>query len=172
MKKPNKMPKPLPLVSLRAEAIEGFLLHFFANVNLAADALEAMEPHGLAKTHNRILSFVAFSPGVTVGEMVSALRVSHQNLNGPMRLLQKSGLLIAKIGNEDRRQRQLFVSAKGRRLVEQALARQMTRVEAAYRECGPDAVAGFLKVQRHLVEQQDRDWVERLKLDPAEVTRA
>lgn len=168
---------PSPLGELRASdlrsrAVEGLLLHTFANVNFAADALSTMQPHGLAKTHNRILTFAAMAPGVTVGEMVSALRVTHQNLNAPMRLLQQLGLLIAKIGSEDRRQKQLFVSAKGRRLVETALAKQKERVEAAYRACGWEAVEGFLKVQRHLVEQQDRDWVDRMGIDPAGVTRS
>lgn len=151
---------------LRRRAFEGFFLHFFTNLNLAADANEALEPYKLTRLHHRILTLVSMMPGVTVGELVRALKVSHQNVNGPMRQLIQQGLVTAETGTEDRRQKHLFASAEGHEIVQAVLGRQLARLENAFRHCGPEAVQAFLEIHRHLVEEEDRAWIDRLSLDP------
>lgn len=156
--------------TLRKTALKAFLLHFFANVLLAADAEAALEPYGLTRLHNRVLILTAMNPGATVSDLLRAMRVTHQNLNSPMRQLIKDGLLVAKIGEKDRRQKQLYLTAKGRKLVQAVLNRQLARLEATLANSGAEATSGFLAVHERLVDRDDLKWAERLAEDPSGLT--
>ena len=152
---------------LRKTALKAHLLHFFTNVLLAADAEAALEPYGLTRLHNRVLALTAMNPGATISDLLRAMRVTHQNLNPTMRQLIKNGLLVARIGEQDRRRKQLYLTAKGRKLVQTVLRRQLTRLEAALTASGPEATEAFLAVHERLVDQDDLKWVERLTEDPS-----
>lgn len=154
-------------VGLRKTVMKAFLLHFLANVNLAADAEAALEPYGLTRLHNRVLTLAAMNPGVTIGEMLRAMRVTHQNLNPTMRLLIREGLLVAKIGEVDRRHKRIYPTAKGRKLVQNVLRRQLCRLEAALASCGPEATNAFLAIHEKMVDGDDLLWAERLAQDPS-----
>lgn len=143
------------------EATEAFFLHFFMNVRLTETAMNALGSSGFSPTKHRILGFATMTPGITVGELVRAFRVSHQNLNEPLRRLINEGHLVAKIGVEDRRQKRLFATAKGSRLYRRVLAQQLEELQQAFAAAGPEATQGFLEVHRHLVESADRDWIAR-----------
>lgn len=142
--------------------LEGFFLHFFANVNLASDAVQVLNPSGFSLIRNRILGLATLTPGLTISQLVQALRVSHQNINAPLRSLANEGYIDVVIGSEDRRQRHLHATGKGRQLFLEVLDHQMNRVRRAFSAAGPEAVRGFLEVQRHLVEQSDLAWIERM----------
>jgi len=161
---------PVAPSTLRKTALKAFLLHFFANVLLAADAEAALEPYGLTRLHNRVLILTAMNPGATVSDLLRAMRVTHQNLNAPMRQLIKDGLLVAKIGEKDRRQKQLYLTAKGRKLVQAVLNRQLARLEATLSNSGAEATNGFLAVHERLVDRDDLKWAERLAEDPSGLT--
>ncbi|MET4736670.1 DNA-binding MarR family transcriptional regulator [Bradyrhizobium japonicum] len=165
-----KAPAPAAPNTLRKTALKAFLLHFFANVLLAADAEAALEPYGLTRLHNRVLILTAMNPGATVSDLLRAMRVTHQNLNAPMRQLIKDGLLVAKIGEKDRRQKQLYLTAKGRKLVQAVLNRQLARLEATLANSGAEATNGFLAVHERLVDRDDLKWAERLAEDPSGLT--
>jgi DNA-binding MarR family transcriptional regulator len=123
--------------------------------------MQALGASGFSLTKNRILGFATLTPGITVGELVRALRVTHQNLNEPLRRLIDEGYIVAKIGEEDRRHKRLFATAKGSRLYRRVLAEQLAQLEEAFRAAGPDATQGFLEVHRHLVDAGGREWIER-----------
>jgi DNA-binding MarR family transcriptional regulator len=118
----------------------GFILHFFTNLSLAADVEEPLFLAGLGRPHHRILYFAAHMPGITVSELLSAMHVTHQNLRLPMKTLMDKGFLLMKVAEQDRRQRQLFVTS-----------------------AGPQAVDGFLKVQEAMIDPADLAWVARLQ---------
>jgi DNA-binding MarR family transcriptional regulator len=167
MKQPNsshaeKTPPSEARAALRKQALKAYLLHFFTNVLLAADAEAALEPYGLTRLHNRVLVLTAMNPGATISDLLRAMRVSHQNLNPTMRQLIKDGLLIAKIGEADRRRKQLYLSAKGRRLVQAVLHRQLARLEAVFGDIGAEATDAFIAVHEKLVDKDDLKWAERL----------
>jgi len=144
------------------QAIEAFFLHFFTNVNLTAAASEALGPEGFSMTRHRVLGFATLTPGLTVGDMLRILRVSHQNLNEPLRRLIKEGYLVAKIDDEDRRQKRLFATPKGARLYRKVQSFQVARIERAFAAAGPDATRGFFEVHRHLVEDVDLVWIDKI----------
>jgi len=140
---------------------EAFFLHFFTNVQLTSLAMEELGASGFSMIKNRILSFATLTPGLTVGELVRRLRVTPQNLNEPLRSLIEGGYVVARIGQEDRRHKQLFATPKGARQYHRVLKAQLAHIEQAFDAAGPDAVKGFLEVHRQLVDPFDREWIEQ-----------
>lgn len=138
-----------------------FFLHFFTNVQLTALAMQELGASGFSMTKNRILSFATLTPGLTVGELVKRLRVTPQNLNEPLRGLIEDGYVVARIGQEDRRHKQLFATPKGARQYHRVLKAQLAHIQRAFDAAGPEAVKGFLEVHRHLVDPFDREWIEQ-----------
>jgi DNA-binding MarR family transcriptional regulator len=161
MPKNSPQPKIAAAPDLKSLATEAFFLHFYTHVNMTATASKALGTLGFSLTKNRILGFATLTPGITVGELVSALRVTHQNLNEPMRRLINEGYIVAKIGEEDRRQKRLFATNKGSRLYRRVLADQLNLFENVFDAVGPDAARTFIQVNRHFVEASDREWIDK-----------
>ena len=134
----------------------GLELHFFAHLNLAEDADRQLRGLELGRTHHRILYFVARRPGITVGQLLTILRVTHQNIQRALAGLIRDGFIEQRTAPEDRRQRQLFVTDKGRSLFERLSERQFSRILAAYEAAGPEAVRGYWRVLWHMMEDSDR----------------
>ena len=59
-------------------------------------------------------------------------------------------------GSRDRRQRLLYLTEAGVGLEQELSAPQKSRVARAYREAGPEAVAGYRKVLAGLINEQER----------------
>lgn len=144
-----------------AELRRGLELHFFAHLNLAEDADRQLRPMAFGRTHHRILYFVSQTPGITVGELHTLMRVTHQNIQRPMGDLIRDGYIEQRTSMTDRRQRQLFATPKGGELADRLSAGQFERIARAYAAAGPEAVEGFWRVLGHMMEQGDRDWYMR-----------
>jgi DNA-binding MarR family transcriptional regulator len=139
----------------------GLELHFFAHLNLAEDADRQLAEFGFGRTHHRVLYFVSQAPGITVGELLSILRVTHQNIQRPMGELLRKGLIEQKTSMTDRRQRQLYVTEDGKALFDALTGRQFERIAKAYKIAGDDAVRGFWQVLWHMIDDRDRAWLEQ-----------
>lgn len=150
-----------PLSSDEVSALlhECLLSHFFANLALSADAQETLTNLGMGRPHHRILSLASQLPGITVYGVLEMLRVSHQNVRLPMRKLQEEGLLESRPGEVDKRQRALYVTPKGRKLLDKLRMRQWMRVERSFRDVGVEDFRTFLRVQRTLLDPQDAETV-------------
>jgi DNA-binding MarR family transcriptional regulator len=157
----DRIPSSTTGTMMKDQAAEAFFLHFFTNVQLTSIAMHELGATGFSMTKNRILSFAALTPGLTVGELVKRLRVTPQNLNEPLRSLIDEGYVVARIGQEDRRHKQLFATPKGARQYHKVLKAQLLHIERAFDAAGPEAVKGFLEVHRYLVDSYDREWIEQ-----------
>ena len=146
---------------VRAQAAEGFFLHCLVAMHMSAIASKALGSAGFSLTKHRILGFATLTPGITVGALVRAMRVTPQSLHAPLRRLIDEGYVVAKIGDEDRRHKRLFATRKGGRLYLRVLGKNLDKVEQTFRAMGPKAVRGFLEVHRQLVEPNDLRWIER-----------
>ena len=72
----------------------------------------------------------------------------------------KDGFVLQKTGATDRRQRLLYLTETGSELEARLTALQGRRFAAAYREAGAEAVDGFQRVLRGLMDQ---DTLEQMK---------
>ncbi|MDF1749619.1 MAG: MarR family transcriptional regulator [Alphaproteobacteria bacterium] len=162
----GEMACPLPIGWQNDQILDqdlrrGLELHFFAHLNLAEDADQQMADMSFGRTHHRILYFVKQKPGITVGEMLSVLRVSHQNIQRALSGMIRQGFIEQKTSMQDRRQRRLYATESGTILFNQLTERQFQRISKAYRSAGQEAVEGFWKVLWHMIEPSDQEWVIR-----------
>jgi DNA-binding MarR family transcriptional regulator len=150
-----------PRPTLTAQAVEGYVLYCLTYIQSAAIAARVMRSVGSSPTKQRILGWATLTPGVTVGELVTRLRITHQGANAPLRELINEGYVVAKVGAEDRRQKRLYATRKGSQSYTRHLVENVAKVEKAFRAVGPAAARGFLEVHRRMLTPRDREWAKR-----------
>ena len=147
-----------PLLFLRDERLrEGIELLFFGYRDFTADADHILEKYGFGRAHHRVIHFVNSNPGITVAELLSILRITKQSLSRVLKQLIEEGFVIQETGKRDRRQRLLFLTEKGVKLEQEVSAPQRELVARAYRQAGPEAVAGFRQVLAGMISLEDAD---------------
>jgi len=125
---------------------------FFAYRGFTADPDRILADHSYGRAHHRALHFIARAPGTTVNNLLAILGVTKQSLNRVLRTLIEDGLVSSSVGQKDKRERHLRLTEAGAAL-EMALAEaQSDRMRAAYRQAGPEAVAGFRKVLEAMMD--------------------
>jgi DNA-binding MarR family transcriptional regulator len=122
-------------------------LLFFAYRDFISDPDAILDTSGFGRAHHRVVHFVNREPGLTVAALLDTLKITKQSLARVLKQLIDSGYIAQVAGPEDRRQRRLFPTAKGRDLA-LALARpQSCRIANALEgldESGRSAVKTFL----------------------------
>lgn len=109
-------------------------LFFFAYRDFTSDPDQILADYAFGRAHHRILHFVNRMPGLTVAELLDVLKITKQSLARVLKQLIDTGHIIQVQGPRDRRQRELYPTAKGRALA-LALARpQSRRIRAALEE--------------------------------------
>ena len=129
---------------------------FFAYRGFTADPDRILEERDYGRAHHRALHFIHRSPGTTVGNLLDILGVTKQSLNRVLRRLMEDGLVEARVGREDRRERHLHLTEKGRGLEKALSDAQRDRMRAAYRAAGPQAVQGFRMVLEAMMDPEMR----------------
>jgi DNA-binding MarR family transcriptional regulator len=141
---------------LRWDIIE---LLFFAYRDFVGDADHELEAFGFGRAHHRVLHFVYRYPGLKVADLLDVLRITKQSLGRVLKQLLDEDYIVQKAGNNDRRQRLLFATAKGEALVAKLAGLQTDRLNRALRDIGPagaDTVRQFL---RAMIDRDDPDKV-------------
>lgn len=110
-------------LSIDFETIE---LLFFAYRDFISDPDAILETSGFGRAHHRVLHFVSREPGLTVAALLDTLKITKQSLARVLKQLIDSGYIHQIAGYEDRRQRQLYATQRGRELA-LALARPQSR---------------------------------------------
>lgn len=151
------------LLYLREEELtDGMELFFFAGRDFGKTLGPRLAELGLGRAHYRALHFVARHPGLPVSDLLGILAITKQSLSRVVKNLTDVGYLNQTQGSRDRRQRLLRLTAKGVAVEAELTALQRTRLAKAYREAGPEAVAGFRQVLAGLLADKERAGVLRL----------
>jgi DNA-binding MarR family transcriptional regulator len=147
---------PEPPAEGDQEAVrQGIELLFFAYRDFTADPDRILDEYGFGRAHHRVVHFVGRHPHMTVGELLLILRITKQSLNRVLGELVRQGFIIQHRGPQDRRQRLLELTEKGRELEGRLSAVQRARVAAAFRKAGAPAVEGFRKVLLGIIAGED-----------------
>ncbi len=149
--KPNETRSAAATAGLRWDVIE---LLFFAYRDFVGDADHELEAFGFGRAHHRVLHFVYRYPGLKVADLLDVLRITKQSLGRVLKQLLDEGYIVQKAGNNDRRQRLLFATAKGEALVTKLASLQTERLNRALRGIEP---AGLEAVKQFLCAMIDRD---------------
>jgi len=142
---------------------QGIEAMFFAYRGFTADPDRILDAHGYGRAHHRALHFIHRSPGTTVNNLLSILGVTKQSLNRVLRSLIDDGLVEARVGTRDKRERHLFLTETGAALERELSEVQRERMRAAYREAGPEAVRGFRTVLEAMMDPVQRRHFGQLK---------
>lgn len=73
---------------------------------------------GLTEPQRQVLSVVEASPGISVGEVAERQHWHSATVTGIAQRLERRGILSRKTDSRDRRRKKLFVTSKGRRLLQ------------------------------------------------------
>jgi DNA-binding MarR family transcriptional regulator len=119
---------------------------FFAFSDVFAQGEQHLRAAGLGRAHRRILYFVSRNPGLSVTELLAILKIKKQSLNRALNELLAAGYVERRAGMQDRRTRQLKLTARGIALESAIWDAQRPRLVRAFRDAGPDAVEGFRRV--------------------------
>ena len=107
---------------------------------------------GLGRAHLRVLQVLARTPPPTVAQLLARLRVTKQSLNPVLKKVIAEGFVEQATDREDRRRRRLALTEKGAALERRLTELQRKRLADAYRKAGAEAVAGFRRVLRDLID--------------------
>ncbi len=147
--------KPLnkALFLTEAELRRGIELMFFAYRDFTGEADALLDGFDLGRAHHRALYFIGRHPDITVSDLLDILNITKQSLSRVLSQLMDEGYVEQRAGQQDRRQRLLRLTDKGRTLEQDVNDLQAKRFAKAYRRCGVDAVDGFQRVLRELLNQ-------------------
>jgi DNA-binding MarR family transcriptional regulator len=134
-------------------------LLFFAYRDFIGDPDEVLAKLGFGRAHHRVLHFVNRNPGMKVAELLDILKITKQSLGRVLKQLIEQGYVVQKEGAHDRRQRLLFVTAKGEALAMKLAGLQTARITRALSELGPDAHAAAARFLTAMINVEQRDSV-------------
>ena len=131
-------------------------LIFFAYRDLTAAADLILDDLGLVRAHHRAIHFIGRSPGITVGDLLTILRITKQSLARVLTALVEKGYVAQTRGTSDARQRHLSLTDTGQTLERLLFERQREILATAYLEAGAPAVDGFRRVMRGIMDTETR----------------
>ena len=135
---------------------KGIEAMFFAYRGFTADPDRILDGMDYGRAHHRAVHFIGRAPGLTVSSLMAILGVTKQSLNRVLRTLVDDGLVEARVGREDRRERNLYLTEKGQGLERSLSDAQRARMRAAYRAAGAQAVQGFRQVLEAMMDPDMR----------------
>ena len=142
---------------------QGIEAMFFAYRGFTADPDRILSEMAYGRAHHRAIHFINSSPGTTVNNLLNILGVTKQSLNRVLRALIDQGLVESKVGKVDKRERHLFLTDEGEKLEQTLSNAQRARMRSAFRDAGPDAVAGFRTVLEAMMDKEMQHAYTRLK---------
>ena len=135
-----------------AQLRKGIEAMFFAYRGFTSDPDRILTDLAYGRAHHRAIHFINRSPGTTVNNLLAILGVTKQSLNRVLRALVEDGLVRSEVGARDKRERHLFLTQAGEELERRLSDAQRDRMRAAYRNAGPEAVAGFRQVLEAMMD--------------------
>ncbi|MCX8509230.1 MAG: MarR family transcriptional regulator [Rhodobacteraceae bacterium] len=142
---------------------KGIEAMFFAYRAFTADPDRILENYEYGRAHHRAIHFINRQPGLTVNALLTVLGVTKQSLNRVLRSLVADGLVEARVGKADKRERNLHLTEKGAALERALSEAQRSRMRAAYRAAGPAAVAGFRQVLEAMMDPELKKFYSAMK---------
>jgi DNA-binding MarR family transcriptional regulator len=161
-----------PLFLREEELRQAMELLFFSYRDFTAEPDLILARYGFGRAHHRVIYFVGRHPSMTVSELLDILRITKQSLSRVLSQLVREDFVQQRPGLEDRRQRLLELTEKGKKLEYELIENQRNRIARAYRAAGADAVAGFRTVLYNLMDEDGRKRFDQAEaVQPAAVRR-
>lgn len=151
-----------PLDESEVAQLQNITLLFFAYRDFIEDADRELSRIGFGRAHHRVLFFVARKPGLNVAELLTILRITKQSLARVLKDMIAKDYIHQQPGSEDRRQRLLYPTSKGRNLILLLSQLQSQRISEAIvnsQSMDENAISNFLY---HMMEPTERKTLETI----------
>lgn len=155
-------PLRTPLLAEEAGEVRIIELLFFAYRDFTSDPDKILAGYGFGRAHHRVLHFVNRMPGLTVAELLDVLKITKQSLARVLKQLVDTGYVAQVPGPQDRRQRELYPTAKGRALSLALAAPQSRRIRGALEETGAEEREVIERFLVSMVNPERRSQIARL----------
>jgi DNA-binding MarR family transcriptional regulator len=136
-------------------------LLFFAYRDFISEPDDVLAKFSFGRAHHRVLHFVNRNPGMKVAELLDILKITKQSLGRVLKQLVDQGYVVQRAGAQDRRQRLLYVTAKGEALAMKLAGLQTARIARALSELGPNAHEAARRLLAAMIDADNRDGVLR-----------
>lgn len=134
-------------------------LLFFAYRDFTSDPDQILSDYGFGRAHHRVVHFVNRRPGLTVAELLDVLKITKQSLARVLKQLLDAGHIVQVQGPRDRRQRELYPTARGRELALALAAPQARRIAAALAEADAGDRAAVERFLKGMVDPELREQI-------------
>jgi DNA-binding MarR family transcriptional regulator len=114
-----------------AEHLAFVELLFFAYRDFISDPDTVLADYGFGRAHHRVLHFVSRQPGLRVANLLDILKITKQSLGPVLKQLVDRGFVMQTMGDADRRERRLHLTADGLDLAGRLRTLQTSRVASA-----------------------------------------
>ncbi|MCE2564261.1 MarR family winged helix-turn-helix transcriptional regulator [Komagataeibacter sp. FNDCF1] len=129
---------------------------------------QELQAQGLGHAHYRIMQAVAQQPGLPVGGLLDLLGITKQSMGRALGELLTHGLIRQETAQQDRRQRQLYLTPRGTEIENRLFSLQREVLLRVYRNAGGRAVDGFRRVMRGLIDESDGPGVSTGAFSPSD----
>ena len=146
--------KSLSLLYLREDKIKNSLNNFFEVHRLfEKEILSQLENETLGVADIRCLLIININPGITFNQLLKSLDIRKQSLNRVLRILVKENYIVQKINSEDARKKNLFITDKDNKILNETIKPLINKLSKSYVKSGANSVHGFNQVVNFLTEQ-------------------
>jgi DNA-binding MarR family transcriptional regulator len=136
-------------------------LLFFAYRDFVSDPDDVLAKFSFGRAHHRVLHFVNRHPGMMVADLLDVLKITKQSLGRVLKQLVDQGYVVQKEGENDRRQRLLYVTPKGEALAMKLAGLQTERIARAFAELGPQAHDAARRFLIAMIDAEGREGVQK-----------
>ncbi|MGE0767159.1 MAG: MarR family winged helix-turn-helix transcriptional regulator [Hyphomicrobiaceae bacterium] len=161
-------PRPASSVALELPRVDDSRLVamvellFFAYRDFVAGPDEILAELGFGRAHHRILHFVDQNPGLRVADLLGILKITKQSLARVLKQLVDEGYILQETGANDRRERRLHLTDKGRCLAQRLLALQTRLLGDALAMAGHGSVRAAAAFLAGVMSAEDHERAETL----------
>ncbi len=149
--------------------LKGMELLYFGYRDFISWPDDVLHTYGFGRAHHRVLHFVGRNAGLKVAELLKLLNITKQSLSRVLSTLVEKGYIRQDIGAQDRRQRLLYLTDQGQKLLDSITEHQKDHMLKAFEKAGDSSVEGFWKVLSALLTEDNREEIlNRINIDIGE----
>jgi len=140
------------LLYLKDDQIKDFIEQiFYAYRETYSDPKKILKKYSFGTAHHRAIHLIERYEGITISGLLNKLKITKQSLNRVLRDLIKNKAIVIKKGEADTRQRNIFLSDKGKKLFAEIFSEQKKRIYNALKNSDSDSVVKFKNVLSKII---------------------
>ena len=145
------------LLYLKDEQIKEFIEKLFLSYrDTFSDSKTVLNKYSLGIAHNKVLHIVSTYKGITIGELLSKLKITKQSLNRILRDLIKIDVIKFKKDSKDTRVKHVYLNEKGEKIFDEIFSKQKKRIYNALLNSSAKEVIDFNNVLKKLIKSNER----------------